>query len=60
MISRRRGSAIALKTSEVVVALAMEASYIPIKEYVKPDVYALFSMSVLSTISLARWRAFNS
>jgi hypothetical protein len=34
-MSRRRGSATALKASEVVLALAMAEHYIPIKEYVK-------------------------
>src|SRR5712692_187426 len=34
-ISRRRGSATALNTSEVVAALAMAQQYIPIWEYVK-------------------------
>jgi hypothetical protein len=35
MIRRRRGSAIALNTSEVTAALAMARHHIPIMEYVK-------------------------
>jgi hypothetical protein len=44
MISRRRGSAIALKTSVVVAARAMPIIYSYIGMFVKPDFGALRSV----------------
>src|SRR5215472_10680382 len=43
-ISRRRGSATALKASEVVAALGMEEQYMPIKEYVKHKIDTEFAI----------------
>ena len=41
---RRRGSATALKASEVVVALGMAREYIPIWEYVKGGFFAVLQL----------------